>query len=311
LTFSVADASGIRDPIGFMPPKVLSSILVPITANGKLPKWEAQAWDALKVDRFVPSDPINRNRQINTRYAEMYNEGISQDRPNPYGWFGIAAFVSTGVGVGMSTTMSWDAAPDSVGVDSRKVVEGLADGNLTIFIDVYKQALAYKSPNGLRELQGMLERKELSDERQLRAWTKIHEGMGKPADKIPPDQALVDEGVRLLVQVEQDTTLQRVLNKDLALWQTVTDNWGTWLQANWTSPRWKSFLMTAPIPGDYSTFQQFRNEDPGVPDKVSFADVNARLAWFDKKLFPAWKVWRAANPGTIDIPKLLAGDYQK
>lgn len=40
-------------------------------------------------------------------------------------------------------------------------------------------------------------------------------------------------------------------------------------------------------------------------------DVNARLAWFDDKLFPAWKVWRAANPGTVSIPKLLAGDYQK
>jgi hypothetical protein len=304
LTFSAAAPNGMRQP------QILSSILVRITANGKLPKWEAQAWNALKVDRFVPGDPINRNRQINTRYAEMYNEGISQDRPNPYGWFGVAAFVSTGVGVGMSTTMSWDAAPDSVGVDSRKVVEGLADGNLTIFIDVYKQALAYRD-GGLKELEDMLKAGELSDERQLRAWTKIHAGMGKPADKIPPDQALVDEGVRLLVQVEQDTTLQRVLNKDLALWQTVTDNWGTWLQANVTSPHWKSFLMTAPIPGDYSTFQQFRYEDPGVPDKVSFADVNARLAWFDKKLFPAWKVWRAANPGTINIPKLLAGDYQK
>jgi hypothetical protein len=70
LTFSVADASGIRDPIGFMPPKVLSSILVRITANRELPKWEAKAWDALKVDGFVPGDPINRNRQINTRYAE-------------------------------------------------------------------------------------------------------------------------------------------------------------------------------------------------------------------------------------------------
>ena len=220
--------------------------------------------------------------------------------------FGVAAFVSTGVGVGMATTMSWDAAPDSVGVDSRKVVEGLADGNLTIFIDVYKQALAYRD-GGLKELERMLEQKELSDERQLEAWTKIHAGMGDPVN----GQQRVDEGVRLLVEVEQDTTLQRVLNKDLALWQTVTDNWGTWLQANVTSPHWKSFLMTAPIPGDYSTFQQFRYEDPGVPDKVSFADVNARLAWFDKKLFPAWKVWRAANPGTINIPKLLAGDYQK
>jgi hypothetical protein len=308
VTIGVGWKSGLA-PGGFA--TFSGSILVRITANGKLPTWEAKAWDALKVDGFVPGDPINRNRRINTRYAEMYNSGISDDRPNPYGWFGVAAFVSTGVGVGMSTTMSWDAAPDSVGVDSRKVVEGLADGNLTIFIDVYKQALAYRD-GGLKELERMLERKELSDERQLEAWEAIHLGVfGDPEQNIPPDQTKVDAGVRLLVQVEQDTTLQRVLNKDLALWQTVTDNWGTWLQANWTSPRWKSFLMTAPIPGDYSTFQQFRNEDPGVPDKVSFADVNARLAWFDKKLFPAWKVWRAANPGTIDIPKLLAGDYQK
>lgn len=50
------------------------------------------------------------------------------------------------------------------------MVDGLADGNLAIFIDVYKQALAYnKSSTGLEELDRMLKAGELRDERQLRA----------------------------------------------------------------------------------------------------------------------------------------------
>ena len=293
----------------------LSSILVRITANGELPKWEAKAWDALKVDGFVPGDPINRNRQINTRYAEMYNSGISQDRPNPYGWFGIAAFVSTGAGVGMTTAMNLDAAPDAAGVDSRKVVDGLADGNLTIFIDVYKQALAYnRSSDGLKELDRMLKARELRSERQLEAWKAIHLGVfGDPAENILPDQEKVDAGVRLLVQVEQDTTLQEVLNKDLPLWKAATDNLGTWIERNaarigW---QWRLFLMTTPIPGNYSSFQAYRSEDPTVPDDASFSEVNARLAWFDAKLLPAWKVWRAANPGEIVVSRLLRGGYHQ
>ena len=40
-------------------------------------------------------------------------------------------------------------------------------------------------------------------------------------------------------------------------------------------------------------------------------DVNARLAWFDAKLFPAWKVWRAANPGQIVVSRLLRGGYHQ
>ncbi len=257
-------------------------ILVRVTTDGTLPKWEQEAWDSLKVGGFVPGDPINRNRQINSRYAEMYNSGIGHDGPNPYGWFGVAAFVSTGVGVGMSMAMLLDAAPDNLGVDSRKVIRGLADGNLTIFLDVYKQALAYQSPKGVGELADMLERGELRDPRQLNAWTIIKDGVDHE------DQERADAGVRLLVQVEQDTTLQEVLNKDLPLWQSVTDNWGTWLEQV-ASPlgRWELFLMTSPIPGEYSTFQEFRYEDPLIPDNASFGNVDARLAWFDAKLFPA------------------------
>ncbi|MFN9367371.1 MAG: DUF2515 family protein [Planctomycetia bacterium] len=309
LTFSTAAPNGMQQP------QVLSSILVRITADGTLPKWEAKTWDALKVDGFVPGDPINRNRQINTRYAEMYNSGISQDRPNPYGWFGIAAFVSTGVGVGMTTSMNLDAAPDAVGVDSRKVVDGLADGNLAIFVDVYKQALAYnKRSTGLEELDRMLKAGELRDERQLRAWRDIHLGVfGDPANNILPSQDDVDKGVRLLVQVEQDTTLQEVLNKDLPLWKAATDNLGTWFENNaarigW---QWRLFLMISPLPGNYSSFQAYRSEDPTVPDDASFSDVNARLAWFDAKLFPAWKAWRVANPGEIVVSRLLRGGYHQ
>jgi hypothetical protein len=113
--------------------------------------------------------------------------------------------------------------------------------------------------------------------------------------------------------VEQDTTLQEVLNKDLPLWKAATDNLGTWIERNaarigW---QWRLFLMTTPIPGNYSSFQAYRSEDPTVPDDASFSEVNARLAWFDAKLLPAWKVWRAANPGEIVVSRLLRGGYHQ
>jgi hypothetical protein len=43
----------------------------------------------------------------------------------------------------------------------------------------------------------------------------------------------------------------------------------------------------------------------------SCGDVEARLAWFDAKLLPAWKVWRAANPGEIVVSRLLRGGYHQ
>jgi len=73
---------------------LLLSILVRITATGELPQWEAKAWDALKVDGFVPGDPINRNRQITTKYAEMFNTDKKPNELNPFEWFGMAAFAS-------------------------------------------------------------------------------------------------------------------------------------------------------------------------------------------------------------------------
>jgi hypothetical protein len=44
---------------------------------------------------------------------------------------------------------------------------------------------------------------------------------------------------------------------------------------------------------------------------VRAAATYARLAWFDDKLFPAWKVWRAANPGEIVVSRLLRGGYHQ
>jgi len=43
----------------------------------------------------------------------------------------------------------------------------------------------------------------------------------------------------------------------------------------------------------------------------SGGDVEARLAWCDAKLFPAWKRWRVGNPGEIVVSRLLRGGYHQ
>ncbi len=164
IVFCEKPNEGIVVPIPYWQ---LSSILVRITADGTLPEWEAQAWDALKVDGFVPGDPINRNRQITTQYANMFNEGKKPNQLNPFEWFGLAAFASRLVGDGLHTAMrdGWAPLPDkppsnNVPPSPQKVFAGLAEGNLEIFIDMYKAGLAYSSKD---KLAAILNSNEFND----------------------------------------------------------------------------------------------------------------------------------------------------
>jgi hypothetical protein len=278
---------------------VLSSILVRITADHDLPTWEKKAWNALKVDGFVPGDPINRNRQITTRYAEIFNTDKKPNELNPFEWFGMAAFASRLAGDGMHTAMGLDWVPDAPdrvgGVDSRKLFQGLAEGNLEIFIDMYKAGLAY-SENKFETIKNSA---EFSPE-QKNAWEIIERG--QTAGKIE----VIWEGVDGLVDVEQSVALQRVLNKDPDLWRRATNNVGRHLS--------KVFMISSPFPGDTSTFQDYRvnpdGNNPRIPADATFDQVEHRLTWIRSRI-PKWRGGWRARYDSIDIPKLLNGDYDR
>jgi hypothetical protein len=296
LTFSAAAPNGMRQP------QILSSILVRITANGKLPKWEAQAWNALKVDDFVPGDPINRNRQITTKYAEMFNTDKKPNELNPFEWFGMAAFASRLAGEGMHTAMrdGWAPLPDKPPFDvvppsPQKVFAGLAEGNLEIFIDMYKAGLAYKED----KFQTINNSAEFSPE-QKNAWEIIERG--QTAGKIE----VIWEGVDGLVDVEQRVALQRVLDKDPDLWRSATNNLVS------ASLKYRISMIASPFPGDNSTFQDYRvkpdGNNPRIPANATFDQVEHRLTWIRSRI-PKWRGGWRATYDYIEIPKLLNGDY--
>ncbi|MDZ4736810.1 MAG: hypothetical protein SGJ07_10740, partial [Rhodospirillaceae bacterium] len=291
--------------VGPVPSFQLSSILVRITADGTLPKWEERAWNALKLDDgFVPGDPINRNRQITTKYADMFNSGRKPGELNPFEWFGMAAFASRLAGDGMHTAMSRGYAPlpnnppfDWIPANTQKVFRGLADGNLAIFIDMYKAGLAYRDGGGIAEIRAMNASGEVSNE-QIRAWKKIDQGLREPRSET------IWQGVEILVNVEQRDLLQQVLDKDPDLWQNATDNVGSKLS--------RIFMISSPFPGDESTFQDYRaNPDgPAIPSTSTFYDVEARMTWILSRM-PKWREgWRATHD-FIEIPTLLKGDYNR
>jgi len=274
--------------------------LVRVTADGTMPQWENEAWNALKVDDFVPGDAINRNRQITTQYANMFNSGKNPDQLNPFEWFGLAAFASRLAGNGMHAAMGLDWVPDVLGrvgvPDSRKLFQGLAEGNLEIFIDMYKAGLAYSSKDKLAAILSSNEFNAL----QKRAWEKIAQGQADGEIEV------VWEGVDGLVDVEQRVPLQRVLDKDPALWRRATNNFGRHIS--------KVAMISSPFPGDTSTFQDYRvnpdGNNPRIPADATFDQVEHRLTWIRSRIPEYRGGWRAMYD-YIEITKLLNGDYNK
>jgi hypothetical protein len=198
----------------------------------------------------------------------------------------------------MATAMQDDFAPDWMArVDSRQVFQGLADGNLAIFIDMYKAGLAY-SDNKFETINNSA---EFSNE-QKDAWEVIERG--QTAGKIE----VIWEGIDGLVDVEQRVALQRVLDKDPDLWRRATNNPGARM------PWLLRYKMASPFPADTSTFQDYRvnpdGNNPRIPADATFDQVEHRLTWIRSRI-PKYRAgWRATHD-SIDIPKLLNGDYNR
>ena len=165
------------------------------------------------------------------------------------------------------------------GVDRFTVLDYLGQGNITIFMNMYPQLLAYQAPGGLDNITAMAQQ-GLITPKQLRGWQLIASGINGN------NSSQITDGNALLVEVEQTETVQAIFNKDLGLWKTITEY---------------GYDIKSPVPGDTSVFQTVY---PGV----NFADGWTKYLWTVNYMLPAFQQWRQNNT-VIGIKTLLNGGY--
>jgi hypothetical protein len=265
----------------FTPPvttNYTNSMTIMVVPSGQTPSiWQQQAWQSLMINGIVTGNVINRNQQITTAYANIYNTNTQA-----FGWAAMAAFGSYAAGQGMAKAV--DAAwYEKVGgvlaqVDRFEVLDYLGQGNIAIFMDMYPQLLAY-SAGGLANINTMAQQNQITPT-QLYAWQQIQQGINTGnADTIWGGNAAI-------VWVEQAVTAQPMFNKNLGLWKTATA-WG---------PK-----IVSPMPGDGTVFQTLW---PGQ----SFSNPTLRYGWAVFTMIPAIRKWQLTNPNII-LSKLLSGGY--
>jgi hypothetical protein len=280
---TVKDADRDNKPVVPTANYTNSVTIMVVGAGQTLSTWQQQAWQSLMINGVVTGNVINRNRQITTLYANMYNSN-----QQAFQWAGMAAFASNAAGAGMATAANASAFTSGgaslvFGVDTTILLDYLGQGNITIFMDMYPQVLAYKA-GGLDNIQTMLDDGIITND-QFLGWQSIASGITNN------NWSDIEKGNALLIFVEQTQTIQAVFNKDLGLWKTLTDLW-------WFPPVGP---IESPIPGDTSTFQGF------APGK-SFSEGWWKYQWTISRMVPAWRTWRKTNP-TIVLDTLLNGGY--
>jgi hypothetical protein len=142
---------------------------VPVLTCGCLWRtYQKEAEDIVAPDGVLIADPRERNKRINAAYAKLW---LSDHR---FQWAGLAAFASKQVGCGMlqavkaqhnSMELPWVVGPlpyaASEGAEKAKnesskyMLEMLALGNTTLFLDIYPLHEFYKK-RGLKELKQCL-----------------------------------------------------------------------------------------------------------------------------------------------------------
>jgi hypothetical protein len=118
-----------------------------------------------------PANYFERNQRINAKYAEVF-----LSNPKLFPWFGAAMHASHLVGVGIGLTERLGAAPEgkmsawtkvmnAILADKPQVVrdgvhEGLSEGNINVYMNIYPATIAYKR-GGLATLKSLLDRGQI------------------------------------------------------------------------------------------------------------------------------------------------------
>lgn len=233
--------------------KLCKAIDVPILSCASV--WlrvqkEAEAW--ITSGGKLIADPVQRNRQINKAYAQLW---LADKR---FQWAGLAAFASKQVGCGLlhaadninksqeemeanqarsDILNSGDGAslqvmPSGIGGSSVYMFQQLALGNTLLFLDIYPLHRFYT----LRGLSHMLQC--LDDRQKITAqvnWPipKSKLSFGRPFKEIRTAFNLIEkneiaESVKQLAYHEQINILQSAMYDDFAMRRALDGNQFSW-----------------------------------------------------------------------------------
>lgn len=237
---------------------------------GRRDKWLHEASKVLVLPKHRNKNDYNLtnadlkkiNEKITTAYAQLY-----LDSPQLFKWAGMAAWASAEVGGAMDLSTSiWSKFADpteiiaqSTWISSPELFQLLAVGNLSVFMDLYWQHLAYKY-GGLEELSLLHKEGEIPD-RVFDAWRLIDEG------KLTGDSELIWAGNKALLKYEQETVLQNnVYNADRSLWEKTSKQ------------------VDSPMPNHSVSFHD------AVPGG-DFGNFEDRWKYISSSLLPAFQKW--------------------
>ncbi|AMV40931.1 fibronectin type III domain-containing protein [Planctomyces sp. SH-PL62] len=294
------------------------SVTIAVLPAGKqFQPWQLQAWKVLKPDGYVTGDPLERSALITQYYVDAFNRSLGRPDLNfvdpklgqsvtALEWAGVATFASRSASKAISLSRTLQPVEPIAGLmnypDATRALNALGQGNITIFMDIYPQILAFLAEGvvGTDRLynSGLGEQYVGVTVTARDAWRDISDGLANKNSDV------FWRGQGRLALAEQVEVLQPIINIDgLAFWKNVTQSgrdpiFGFIMPP---VPGW-DFTIRSPLPGDNTTFQ-------GLFPNSSFGDGYNRYAFFNLHLVDRWKTWRKANPTKLDLQKVYSGGY--
>lgn len=211
---------------------------------------EAEAW--ITSGGKLIADPIQRNRQINKAYAQLW---LADKR---FQWAGLAAFASKQVGCGLlhsaenikkaqeemqanyqrtdilnsTDGAAIDVMPSAISWSSAYIFQQLALGNTLLFLDIYPLHRFYML-RGLSHLLRCLDERQNISSQVIWPIEKSKLSFGRPFKEIRTAFNLVDkneiaESVRQIAYHEQINVLQSAMYNDLAMRRALDGNQFSW-----------------------------------------------------------------------------------
>ena len=211
---------------------------------------EAEAW--ITSGGKLIADPIQRNRQINKAYAQLW---LADKR---FQWAGLAAFASKQVGCGLlhaaenikkaqeemqanhqrtdilnsSDGAAIDVAPGGISGSSAYMFQQLALGNTTLFLDIYPLYRFYML-RGYQHFERCLVERPTIVDRILWPINKSKLLFGRPFPAIATGFELIEKNqiaksVERLAYHEQINILQAAIYSDVAMRRALDANQFSW-----------------------------------------------------------------------------------
>jgi hypothetical protein len=247
-TMPVAEC-GVHDAtVGGKPCKAIDVPILSCASVWLRVQKEAEAW--ITSGGKLIADPIQRNRQINKAYAQLWQAD------KRFQWAGLAAFASKQVGCGLlhaadniqkeqdemqanhqrtdilnsSDGAAIDVMPSGINWSSAYMFQQLALGNTTLFLDIYPLHRFYMLRGFLSMRKCLVEREAISN--QI-IWPTESLKFGKPFKQITDafqaiEQNHIAKSVRIMAEHEQLNILQSAIYNGFLMRRALDANQFSW-----------------------------------------------------------------------------------